>query len=136
MNWLRYWFKEGLNERIWEPICRRKDRLRQARTERDYWKGKLDEAEKSLIQIHHIIRNADLPILRGLKESLQTGLRFDDIGGTPSTPDPQGRSTLYRCCPDCGSDRVQTTLNECLVLDECQICRVCGWSECRLKQEA
>lgn len=52
---LRYWFKEGLKERLWEPIIRHKNRLKQARTERDYWKEKLERAEKKLTDVQRVL---------------------------------------------------------------------------------
>ena len=39
INWINYWIIRGRwIERIWWPIRRRLNRVKQLRTERDYWK--------------------------------------------------------------------------------------------------
>lgn len=45
MNWLTRW---RLSERFWEPVRRRLHRMAQLRTERDYCKERLEEAERSV----------------------------------------------------------------------------------------
>ena len=44
-NWLTRWH---LLERFWEPVRRRMRRVAQLRIERDYWKGRVEVAERDL----------------------------------------------------------------------------------------
>ncbi len=122
MNWLK--------ERLWEPIVRRKGRLRQAQTERDYWKARLDEEGRKLTNVQRALWGRDLePSLREPDPAKYRSFTVEEEHSHQRTGPPHEGQTVLPC-PDCGSPSyMQTTFDGCLT------CRHCGWSKCRLVQE-